>query len=231
MKINTKKSGGKSSPFYKRNNDDDADASSTGSWMSTDPSEIQQRAAAVSAATGKRAPEFYIKEGDEEDKKLRILKRNPIAMFRRYSLKYNGRYDSFTAPPPEEDLFLEAGLKSSPRYVFKVLDYAGYTDKKGNVQRNLVRYWVVGQRVYQQLMKIAEKSGPLTKYDITVSRTGSGTSTAYQILPEPPSDLSPKAQAAVDKAPRLEDESELKKFYAPLSAKEQIGILKAAHLR
>ena len=196
--------------------------------MITDPTEIKQRAA-VAAMANTRAPEIYIQDG--EDKVIRILK-GPIAQIRQYTVPVDGKFKMFTAPSEEEDLFAEAGLRSSLKFIYKIIDYAGYEDRKGVAHKNVVRYWVVGQRLWQQLTKVAEKSGmPLSRFDLTVSRSGKKTNTTYQLLPSAPSPLSDKAKAAIEKAPKLEEETELSKYYAPISAKEQVALLKKANLR
>lgn len=197
---------------------------STGSWFTTDQTEIKQRAAAAQMSSSGRPPEFYLKENEE--KTIRLLCSQPIAQFRQYTIKVNGKHHTVTAPPADEDLFAEQGHKARMVFLYVVVDYEGYTDKAGKPHKNLVRYWVVGNRVYQQLAKYHEKLGKLTAADLTISRTGTGTSTVYSIIPSPPSPMPPKAKAAADKeGPELKSEDSLKKHYSPPSMKAQRGLL------
>lgn len=204
--------------------DQSSDSGSTGSWFTSDPSEIKARAAAAQLQSSGRPPEFYLRE--DEEKTIRLLCSQPIAQFRQYNIKVNGKHQTVTAPPADEDLFAEQGLKSRMVFLYVVVDYEGYTDKQKKVHKNLVRYWVIGQRIYQQIAKLHEKLGKLTAMDLTVSRAGSGTNTVYSVIPSPPSPMPPKAKAAADEhGPELKSEASITKYYAPPNLKAQRGLL------
>lgn len=213
---------GKKKSLYAKQSNNDSDGVSTGAWLVTDPTEIKQRAAAAQISSSGRPPEFYLRE--DEEKTIRCLCSDPIAQFRQYNIRVGGKHTTVTAPPADDDLFAEQGHKSRMVFVYIVVDYEGYADKQQKAHKNLVRYWVVGQRVYQQISKIREKYGKLTEMDITVSRAGSGTNTVYSVIPSPPGPMPSKAKAAAnDMKPKLL--AELEKHYQPPSLKAQRGLL------
>lgn len=177
-------------------------------WMRTGDKiqkEIKRNAAETAAMS---VPTFWLQDG--EVKSVRFLTSDPLAAIYQYGTQIRGKYRSFTQPAPGlPDPFAEAGLNPRLVMIYEIIDITGYTDKKTNkTNRNLRRFWVVGARLDAQLQAIRRKFNGLTKFNIEVTRDGAGTSTTYQLIPEPPT----PAPTSKDKplAPEME------RYFAPL---------------
>jgi hypothetical protein len=190
------------------------------SWATTNPDDIERRIKEQAALQLRRPPEFYLRDGEE--KKIRFVSSDPIALISVYVAKVKGEFRSFVAPElGVDDAFAEAGLTASSRIVYEIIDLDGYVDKKTNKRiRNLPRFYVVSPKVHEQLKVIVKKYGPLDKFDIEMSRTGSGINTTYSFFPMPPKPLSLELQ----KLPRLRPD--FAKYYAPLPYDQAQNLLK-----
>lgn len=200
----------------------------TSSWMMTNPREMREASEAAKSLSGKFPPEVYFISG--EPKVIRLRTAEPIASFRRYRFKRDGKWRSFTAPPAgEEDLFAEEGMKASLVFVWEVIDETGFTPKKGpnagKLVQNQARFLIASGRLYDQFMAVAEDNGPLNRYSIKVRRSGQGTSTTYTLLPQQPKPLTDE-QRAVE---RIGDK--VAEYYAPLDARAQAAVLRSRSSR
>jgi hypothetical protein len=169
----------------------------------------------------RRPPELWFKDGEE--KTIRFRTADPIACVFRYTVQVNGRWTKFTAPADGEvDLFRdELGLRPSFCALYEVVDMAGYTDRDGKKHNNITRFFVAGSRNFEQLRKLSEKRGPLTKYDVCIARSGSGTQTTYTFIPESPTPMSDKVKQAESIRAKVQE------FYAPPTEKEQRMLVRA----
>jgi len=154
-------------------------------WMIADPNE--QKAALAEnrvLSGGDRPPEVWLQDGEE--KKLRFRDQTPILIWR-YSVRIGKQWRQFTKPGPDEiDLFdSELGLRPSLKAVYEVIDKKGYVDKNGKRLRNLARFFVANTRLYEILKNFGNKRGPITEYDIEISRTGTRRNTVYSAIPDP----------------------------------------------
>lgn len=191
------------------------------SWAMTTSSSRNAAMEAQKALSGPRAPETWV--GDGESKKFRMLIAEPIGLFR-YQFQIGGKWHSFTKPGRGEADLFQSELNLAPSYkaVWIVLDYAGYTDKEGKVQKNLARYWLVSGRLNSQLEALGDKYGDLTGYDIEVRRIGSDKNTTYQLFQERKSVIDPKIRASL---PNLR--AKFEEYYAPPTEEQQEAIVAA----
>ena len=190
-------------------------------WMMTSTDAQNQAIAVQQLRSGhNRPPEFWLKDGEERP--VRFRSSQPIAMLWRYSLRVNGNWASYTAPAEgEEDLFRdELGLRPALKAIYELIDIKGYTDKKGKKFKNVPRFYATNTRTHQQLQKFNAKRGPITKYDIEISRTGTGTQTLYSMMPGEISPMSYEAKTAPSLA------ADFAKYYAPLTEAEQRALIK-----
>lgn len=232
LKIGTKKSSNLRVPTHVAKHarkDDDAETlikKGGPSWLMVDPSEKKQAAAtAKTLGGGERAPEIWFKDGDE--KKVRFRDEAEVGALWRYTVEVDGNWRSFTMPEDGEvDLFRdELGLKPSLRYLYEVIDIDGFKDKKGKRQTNVARFWLVPQKVHDQLEIIRRKRGPLNQFDIEITCAGEKVNKGYQFFADTASPMTREAKAA----PRLR--ADASKYYAPLPESEQRMVVKRAHVR
>jgi hypothetical protein len=177
-------------------------------WLTKGADNIAAQVEKVRLSAGRKfAPEVFIKDG--ESKVLRFRTDEPIGLLRRYQVKINGKWQSVTAPAEgTPDPLREAGLKPALRALYEVIDVDGYTDKKGKQHRMEARFFVANIKVHEQLETIRKKKGGLSKFNIEVSRSGSGTSTTYTLLPEDPGPL-----AGADRVQSIR--KDVPNYYAP----------------
>ncbi len=192
-------------------------------WMMTSAEEQQEalsRQRLLSDA--KRPPEMWVNEG--EDKLVRFCGEGPIACIYVYTFRCNGKWKTVTCPEDGDiDLFkTELGLRPQFKAVYEVVDINGYTDKKeGKKHKNVRRFYVGNSRVFEALKKLSQKKGPLNRYNVEISRTGTGTATSYTFLPDSPSPLTADMKAGEPLAPKFAQ------YYAPPSAAEQRILVRA----
>lgn len=175
---------------------------------------------------GRRAPEVFITE-DGKSVRLRFLSSEPSAIFR-YTLNLgNGprgrkRFGAFTKPAKGQvDLFARAGNKATLRYIYPVIDLDGYVDKETRKRmKNLPRYLLIPTKVQAQLETIRAKRGSLTKMDIEMTRSGTGTQTTYSFYAEAPSDPPKGFKEAREKLVK-----EMREYYKPPTEEAQRTIL------
>ena len=201
MKPNTSK---KKSPLQ------ETVSNKTPAWMTRGSDNIEknvqrQRTEQLSAF----APTFWLNDG--EVKQVRFLSSEPIAQIFQYTLKSRGKFRSYTAPGPgQPDPFQEAGLTPQMRIVYEIIDVTGYLDNKTKKQvKNVRRFWVVGSKIFENITRIRKKNG-LTSYNIEVTRSGTGTSTSYALIPEENSPM-PKPSTPTSLS------ADFAKYFAPLS--------------
>ncbi len=190
------------------------------SWMITNPDRQQAAMREAQALAGKnRPPEFWLKDGEE--KIIRVRHEGPVSCLWCYSAQIRGKWRRFTVPPEGEvDLFRdELALQPMLRGIYEIIDVKGYVDQQGKKHRNVSRFFNCSNKQTQQLEKLRKKLGPLNRFDIEVSREGSGPKTTYMFLPQPPSPMTPEMKAAPSLKP------DFAKFYAPLSESEQRAIV------
>lgn len=213
------------SPFKKRAVTEDAEeprSSKGGGWMMTgadQQKEALSRQRLLSDA--KRPPEMWVKEG--EDKLVRFVNEGPIACLYVYSVRIDGRWKSITCPEEGQiDLFKsELGLRPSFKAIYEVVDIHGYVDKEQKKHKNVRRFYVGSSRVYEALEKLREKKGPLNRYNVEISRTGTGTQTSYTFLPDSPTPMTSEMKAGEALAPKFAS------YYAPPTAAEQRVLVRA----
>lgn len=198
-----------------------SDRSESG-WMTSNRSEIEAMNAAQKAqAQRKRRPELWFKPG--EVKLVRFRHSDPKC-FSEYSVANGKRFDGYTKPlDGERDIFAEVmGLQPRLRFLYEVIDITGYKDTKTNKQiRNVPRFFVTNGKVYDVLQKYIQKCGPLTGYDIEITRNGIGTSTNYVLVPESPTPMTQEMKKAENLTAKLDS------YYAPPSEQEQIAIARS----
>jgi hypothetical protein len=189
------------------------------SWMMTERDQ-QQQAIEAQKALAIRAPEVWIKAG--ESKMLRFRDATVIACLWRYNVQTGpNQWTQFTVPNDgDTDLFRDQlGLKPSLKAVYEVIDIEGFTSKAGKTQKNVARFFNTNSRVYEQLEALRHESGPLCNYNIKISRTGSGQSTTYAVIPKMPTPMLPEWK----NQPRLV--KDFLKYYSPPSETEQKAVV------
>jgi hypothetical protein len=161
-----------------------------------------------------RAPEFYLKDG--EDKDIRFRSDDPIAIIYRYQVKVNGKWIQVTKPKNgDPDLMNKKGIKPTMRAIYEVIDIRGFTDKEGKKHKNIPRFWAVSGRVHETIQAVRAKVGSLVKQRINVARRGQQTQTTYALIPVGKEMMTPEQL----KAPKLA--ADFRKYYAPPSIEEQ----------
>lgn len=183
-------------------------AANSNGWLTKGSENIAAQVEKIKLSSNRKfAPEVYIKEGTS--KILRFRSDEPIGTLRRYQIKVNGRWTSVTAPAEgQPDPLKEAGLKPSLKALYEVIDVDGYVDKKGKQHQMEARFFLANLKVHDQLEAIRKKKGSLTKFNIDVARSGTGTSTTYTLLPEDPAPL-----AGADRVPSIR--KDVPTYYAP----------------
>lgn len=191
------------------------------SWAITDPKQIRQRAQEESSHSN-RAPEFWVNAG--ERRRIRFLDKDAAVVFNAYRAKIGGKWSRIVAPGDgEPDLIAtNTDLRASAQFLFRIIDIDGYENQRTKKRvKNLPRFYLIGNRVYEQLMLLAETTGiPLNKMDVIVVRSGSGQNTVYQFIPRPGEPDQAVRRAMQAKFPNWED------FYHPPTKDEQRRILR-----
>lgn len=209
----------------RKDRDEEGGKSNVADWACTDASKFK-RLSKDAKTEGKRAPELWIPDG--ESRLVRYVDDEPIASFKRYSFKHNGKWRQFVAPPEgKTDLFAtQLGLKAQRVFLFRVIDINGYKDKKkGKTYRNLARFQVASTRAFDQISMMSEENsdaGALNEYNVKISRSGTGTNTTYLYMPRQVEKLTPEMKKAIDTFPKFTD------YYKPLSRQQQEAIV-ASH--
>lgn len=117
----------------------------------------------------------------------------------------------------QDCILCEVGIQRSNKHVFNVLDKRTWEDKEGKDRTNEVKVWSVGIRLLRQLKRKRDKFGPLTSFDLEVTRLGEGTSTVYDL----------DVINDVDEDPGVEEEDmyDLKVVLAPKTRSELKALL------
>lgn len=129
-------------------------------------------------SSGNYAREFFITDGEEV--KIRVLTDEPINI-RDHYVKGKGWFTCSQGLYDEPCPLCAAGYRTTNHSIFQVFDPREYKDKNDVVHKNEVKLWRVGVKLLRLLKLKAKRYGPLTNYDIDVSRIGSGTNTTYSI--------------------------------------------------
>ncbi len=162
----------------------------------------------------KNAPELFVRQGEE--KTLRFRSSAPLGAIFQYTLNVNGKWRKFTAPDGR-DLFAENGLRKSLRDIWEVIDVDGYVDKEGKTRKNLPRFLVSNYQLSEVIKKYASKMGSLINHTWELSRSGTGTSTTYTIMPI--------VEESYDYSKVEKIGNEVTEYYAPPSLQEQQAVM------
>lgn len=162
-------------------------------------------------------PRFWVIDG--ETKQVRFCSNEPLAAIFQYRVRVRGKWRNITQPGTgENDPCAEAGLMPQYRIIFEIIDVTGYLDQKTKRQvRNIRRFWEISPKIWEQIQKIRTKYGPLTTYNVEVSRSGEGPQTTYTFMPEPKTPM----PVAKDK-PLAPD---LATFFKPLSEEKMRNLV------
>lgn len=162
-----------------------------------------------------RPPELWLRDG--ETKRIRFRDDEPIAVIYRYSVQQGSNWVKFTKPADgTPDLFQKhLGLRPSFSAIFEVIDVDGYENKEGKKLRNIPRFLAANSRLFAQLQQMVKLRGPLTNYDVLLSRSGTGTSTVYSAM----NDVDAPQSLAARKAERLRPK--FAAYYAPPTLAQQ----------
>jgi hypothetical protein len=204
------------------NRDEGASNDSEGpSWAETDATKFKRLSKEAKTA-GRRAPEIWI--GENQSKTIRLVDEKPIAAFKVYKKRINGKWQTFVAPAPgKPDLFASAlGLKASQIFLWRAIDIDGYKNKEGKVFTNQPRFYPTSTRTFDQLQMLSEENsdaGKINEYNIKISRTGTGTNTTYMFMPKPPSPLTPEMKKAAAAFPKWAE------YYRPYSTAQQESLV------
>ena len=86
--------------------------------------------------------------------------------------------------------------------------------------RNVSRYFVTSSKLAETIKEVQNQCGPLTKYNVLVSRLGGGKQTTYSVLPKLPAT---PMTAEMLRAESLKDK--LVKFYSPIDEEAQNALV------
>ena len=179
---------------------DEPKQSTGGSWM-TRGYEGVKREVAQQALRTKFTPEFYIKEEDGEVP-FRILT-DPINIYvhevKSRDRKWPDKYTCLEGTG-EECPFCEAGAKTYPRRynaVYAVIDrrsneWRSKKDGKVHKEKDQVKLWRCSGKLAAIVEKRNAKVGDIKKYECSLTRTGSDTSTTYMVDVDDRKALSPE---------------------------------------
>lgn len=124
---------------------------------------------------------FFLKDGDV-DVPVRFLTEEPI-LFYEHSVQRNGKWETTTCKGDGCEL-CDDGLKASYKGAWLIVDGREYeyTDKNGKKQTgsDQVRLYVRGSTDIAKLDRLSNKYG-LTSRPYFATKTGSGTSTSYEL--------------------------------------------------
>lgn len=222
LKFGSLKKKKKKSSLYNSVSDNEPSSSSSsggGDWAVTDPRKFRELAQQAQTEN-RRAPEVWVRDGSSV--LLRFLDEGPLACISVYKFRVNGRWAKFTKPADgDPDLFATSlGLRPSKIFIYRAIDISGYTNKQGKKLRNIPRFYVATVRQYEQLQQLSkEVELPLNKFDIKISRSGSGTNTTYLFIPKPPTVMAVEQKKAAAAFP------DFHAYYAPIPLSQQKSIV------
>jgi len=166
-------------------------------WFKTGYEEVQKYSEELdrkqAEARSKRSfiPNLILRDG--ESTVIRFLTDEPVTFREHYLPNAQGRKFYTCLAGVEENgeavecPFCSAGNKPSFRGAYLVIDRGTDTwvdkDGKQHTAQNQIKIFKHGIKVLKVLDKIRSKR-ELTEWDIEVSRTGSGTDTSYNFIPE-----------------------------------------------
>ena len=141
----------------------------------------QKRIEERRAKAGNSLWRFFLKD-EEEDVPLRFLTEEPITFYE-HSIQNNGKWENVTCIG-DGCPHCESGSKSSYKGAWLVVDGREfeYTDKNGKKQtgQDQIRLYVRGSTDIGKLDRLSRKWG-LTSRPWFANKTGSGTSTSYEL--------------------------------------------------
>lgn len=128
--------------------------------------------------------DFWLKDGEEAT--IQFLHDEPHAVDG-HSVKLgtakNHNFTPCQKNTQKHCLMCREGIKVQTRFAFKILDYRGSWDKdkeKFKYDKPVEKLWLTGIKVAESLKGRVDRTGkPLTKTVLSVTRTGTGTSSAY----------------------------------------------------
>lgn len=146
------------------------------------------------AKAGSNIWRFFLKD-KEEDVPVRFLTEEPI-LFYEHSIQNNGKWDNVTCIGADEGCpHCASGSKPSYKGAWLIVDGREfeYTDKNGKKQTgsDQLRLYVRGSTDIGKLDRLSRKWG-LTTRPYFANKTGSGTSTSYELDRGEESELSSK---------------------------------------
>ena len=212
------------SPMYKNKEreqrSDSSGAPQVADWAMTGGTNWK-RLSKESKIEGRRAPELWVPDG--QSRLVRFIDDEPIASFKVYKMKHNGKWRTFVAPASgQTDLFATAmSLRATRVFLFRVIDINGYKDKEGKEHKNQGRFLVASNRIFDTIQMMAEDNsdaGKLSEYNVKIRRSGTGTNTTYNYMPRPASPMSPEMTKAAANFPKFTD------YYRPPSKAAQEAI-------
>lgn len=126
---------------------------------------------------------FFLKDRDEEeDVPVRFLTEEPV-LFYEHSIQENGKWNNVTCTGEGCQLCAD-GSKASHKGAWLIVDGREYeyTDQKGKKQQgsDQIRMYVRGSTDIAKLDRLSTKWG-LTSRPYFATKTGSGTSTSYEL--------------------------------------------------
>ncbi len=153
-------------------------------------------------------PEFWVKDGEEA---TIIFLDNESININFHTLNIRGRYRDYTCRGKGCPL---CKIKApSLKAVYRIIDTRVFKDKNGNVTSPIKeKYYKVGMRLQPTVAKLLSK-GYLYKQLSEVSRSGTGTSTTYQITPG--GEVPERLKALLKKEGLMSAKLNFSKNYAP----------------
>lgn len=126
---------------------------------------------------------FFLKDGDE-DVPVRFLTEEPI-LFYEHSVQRNGKWENETCTGDDECALCAEGGKASHKGAWLIVDGREfeYTDRKDNKKKtgsDQIRLYVRGSTDIAKLDRLNTKYG-LTSRPYFATKTGTGTSTSYEL--------------------------------------------------
>jgi hypothetical protein len=121
--------------------------------------------------------EFFLKSGDEAI--IRVLDDAPVNI-RDHFIKGENKWVTCTGDTSCP--ICATGNKAQNHFIFQVIDKREYVSPKdGKTYKDQVKLWRVGIKLLRLLKLKSNKAGPLSTYDIEVSKLGEGQQVSYNI--------------------------------------------------
>jgi hypothetical protein len=143
-------------------------------WLSKGWDEAEEQAKQYASSFTR---EFFIKSGEEA--KIRILTDEPVNI-RDHFVKGENKW--YTCTGDESCKLCASGNKAQNHFIFQVIDRREYTSPvNGKTYKDQIKLWRVGIKLLRLLKLKSNKTGPLSTYDIEVSKLGEGQQVSWSI--------------------------------------------------